>query len=104
MTDLTPLSACWCERCNPSERRQKAPAPCGARVSLGGTSTTFRCCSISSFLCDHVGLGGNTCDLPLCEQHANRGRAGSAPVPVPRSESSRDDDGRPGGTVLKDTP
>lgn len=50
----------------------KAPAPCAARVSLGGTSTTFRCCAISSFLCDYVGFSGQTCDAPLCEQHAHQ--------------------------------
>lgn len=52
----------------------KAPAPCAARIPNGSAivGSTMRCCAISSFLCDHLGLDGKTCDAPLCEEHATQ--------------------------------
>lgn len=48
----------------------KAPAPCAARVQFGHGHGTMRCCAISLFLCDHLRGDGQTCDAPLCEEHA----------------------------------
>jgi hypothetical protein len=55
---------------NLGNRRKKAPAPCCAPIDLDGKRQFCR--AISGFLCDWETGPGQTCSLPVCEEHATQ--------------------------------
>ncbi len=52
-------------------KKHPAPAPCAAQVPATETRAAYRCCAMSTKLCDWPMIDGGTCDAPLCEDHAH---------------------------------
>lgn len=50
--------------------KSKHPKPCVARIPAQPGPGTVQCCGISTMLCDWRLSDGQTCDAPLCPDHA----------------------------------